>query len=104
MNRYSFQRRDFCCLLKILSKPLEKTLAKIYQVGNKIANKLREALKNLPQNTSETVQSETKTRRGTYISPEKRQQIIDELRLLQQYNNGKSKNNKSVRKYTKSTI
>ena len=27
-----------------------------------------------------------------YISPEEKQQIIDELRLVQQYNNGISKN------------
>ena len=37
-----------------------------------------------------------------YISPEKRQQITDDLSLVQQYNNGISKNNKFVRQNSKS--
>ena len=37
------------------------------------------------------------------LSPEKRQEIIDDLRLKSLYNNGISKNNKLVRKYTIST-
>ena len=47
-------------------------------------------------NTSEAIESKTEIPREIYISPEERQQIIDELRLKQQYNNGLSKNNKSV--------
>ena len=39
-----------------------------------------------------------------YISLEKRQQIIDGLRLVKQYNSGISKNNKFARQYTKSTV
>ena len=39
-----------------------------------------------------------------HISPEKRQQIINELRLVKQYNSGISKNNKFARQYTKSTV
>ena len=39
-----------------------------------------------------------------YISPEKRQQIIDGLRLVKQYNSGISKNNKFARQYTKATV
>ena len=38
-----------------------------------------------------------------YISPEKRQQIIDVLRLVYN-NNGISKNNKFARQYVKSTV
>ena len=38
-----------------------------------------------------------------YISPEKTQQIIDDLRLIQ-CNNGISKTNKSARQWAKSTI
>ena len=34
-----------------------------------------------------------------YISPEKTQQIVDGLRLVQQYNNGIPKNNKFVRQH-----
>ena len=41
------------------------------------------SLKKLPQNTSETVESETKIPRKRYISPEKRHKIIDELKLIQ---------------------
>ena len=47
-------------------------------IGNKIANKIT---KKSPQNTSETVESETKIPNKRYISLEKRQQIIDELTL-----------------------
>ena len=38
-----------------------------------------------------------------YISPEERQKIIDKWRLIQQYSNGISKNNKLFRQYTKTT-
>ena len=38
-----------------------------------------------------------------YKSPEERLKIIDDLRLISQYNNGITKNNKFVRQYTKST-
>ena len=37
-----------------------------------------------------------------YISPEGRQQIIDELRLLSRHNNGIQKNSKFVKKCIKS--
>ena len=40
----------------------------------------------------------------TSVSPDERQQILDELRLVQQYNNGISKNSKFVRRCIKSTI
>ena len=39
-----------------------------------------------------------------YTSPEERQQIINELRLAQQYNNGISKNSKFVRQCIESAI
>ena len=58
--------------LKLLQKEQPK-------IGNKIANKIT---KKSPQNTSETVESETKIRKEKYMSPEKRKQIIDELRLI----------------------
>ena len=37
-----------------------------------------------------------------YMSPEKRQEIIVDFRLKLQYNNGISKHNNLVRKYTRS--
>ena len=38
-----------------------------------------------------------------YIFPEKRKRIIDQLRLVLQYNHRMSNNNKFVRQYIKST-
>ena len=38
--------------------------------------------KKSPQNTSEALESETELPKERYISPEERQQIIDELRLI----------------------
>ena len=57
--------------------------------------------KNLQQNNSETVTNEhdKEIPKERYISPEERQNIIDELKL-KQYNNRISKNNKSFKKFT----
>ena len=73
--------------------------------GNKIANKIRKVSKNSQQNNLEIVinDNDKEMPKERYMSPEKRQDIIDDLRLKYQYNNGVSKNNKLVRKYTKST-
>ena len=46
---------------------------------NKVANDIP---KKSPQNTSETVESETEMLKKRYIYAEERQQIIDELRLI----------------------
>ena len=46
---------------------------------NKVANEIP---KKSPQNTSETVESETEMLKKRYIYAEERQQIIDELRLI----------------------
>ena len=52
-------------------------------VGNKIADKItsisKTSIKNLPTIDEDT---ELSTRKKRYISPEERQQIIDELRLI----------------------
>ena len=63
--------------------------------------KLRKFQKNLQQNNSETVTKEQDKEipKERYISPEVRQEIIDELRL-KQYNNGISKKSKSFKKFT----
>ena len=73
--------------------------------GNKIANKIRKVSKNSQQNNLEIVinDNDKEMPKGRYMSPDKRQDIIDDLRLKYQYNNEVSKNNKLVRKYTKST-
>ena len=51
--------------------------------GNKIAKRITRVLKNLQQNNLETVTNEhdKEIRQERYISPEKAQQIIDDLRL-----------------------
>ena len=51
--------------------------------GNKIANKITKVPKNSQENNSETVLNEyhKEIPKGRYISPEERQEIIDELRL-----------------------
>ena len=51
-------------------------------IGNKIANKITGVSKTLQQNNSETVTKEhdKKIPKERYLSPEDRQEIIDELR------------------------
>ena len=51
-----------------------------------------------------TEENEIEMPKEKHISPEKRQQIVNELRLVKQYNSGISKNNKFARQYTKSTV
>ena len=52
-------------------------------IGNKITNKITKVTKSSPQNNSEVVTNEhdKELPKGSYISPEKRQKIIDELTL-----------------------
>ena len=59
-------------------------------IGNKIADKITNISRASPQNSSETVTNERKNielnreiPRKIYISQEKRDQIIDDLRLIQ---------------------
>ena len=54
-------------------------------IGNIIANRITKVLKNYQQNNSETVTNEhdKETSKDRYISPEERQESIDELRLKQ---------------------
>ena len=60
--------------------------------------------KELPNDEKKEEDVEITTHNKRYISPEERQQIIDELKLVKQYNNGISKNSKFVRQCIKSTI
>ena len=69
-------------------------------IGNKIADKITSVSKISTrelQNNETEVDVERATPKKRYISPKERQQIIDELRLVLQYNNGISKINKLVR-------
>ena len=53
-------------------------------VGNKIANKITKISKTSQQNNSETVTNENDKEipKERYKSPEERQKIIDDLRLI----------------------
>ena len=53
-------------------------------IGNKIANRITKVSKNSQQNNSETVTNENDKEipKERYISPEERQKIIDDLRLI----------------------
>ena len=75
-------------------------------IGNNVADKITKVSRKLPQNNSETVKNDhnKQTPKERYISPEERQKIIDDMRLIYLYNNGILKGNKFVRQYTKSTI
>ena len=65
-------------------------------IGNKIADKIASVSKKSAKELSND-KTEVDKRKKRYISPEERQQIIDELRLVKQYNNRISKNSKFVR-------
>ena len=72
-------------IVKNLSKDLHGKYSPgmLAMFGNKIANKIMRVSKNPQQNNSETVTNEhdQKMPKERYISPEERQEIIDDLRL-----------------------
>ena len=66
--------------LKLLNKAIQKTAEAIGDlISNKIANNIRKVSKSSPQNNSER---ETEILKERYISPEKRQQVIEEPRSI----------------------
>ena len=75
--------------LKLLQKSNSKTAKATGDlIGNKIADKITKVSRGSPQNTSETVESEIENTwfsreipKESYISLEKRQQIVNDLRL-----------------------
>ena len=70
--------------LKTASKRAIQKSAKVTGdlIGNKIANKITSASRELhSKNNSKTDENELDIPKERYVSPEKRQQIIDELRL-----------------------
>ena len=60
-------------------------------IGNKIADKItsisKKSNKDLPNNDEKEEDMEITTHKKRYISPEERQRIIDELRLVPKINN-----------------
>ena len=75
-------------------------------IGNKIAYKITSVSTDLHSKKSpkQLQNDEMEAPKKRYMTPEERQQIIDEIRLLQQYNNGIWKSSKFVRQCIKSTI
>ena len=64
---------------------IQKTAeATVDLIGNKIAEKITKVSKTSQQNNSETVTNEhdKEIPKERYISPEERQKIIDDLRLI----------------------
>ena len=86
MTRYLVQPRDAVPSRGAIHKAAQAT-------GDLILNKINKITKTLPQNSSETVESETEISKERYISTKKRKQIIDDLRLTQSYNNQIKKEN-----------
>ena len=82
--------------IKIASKIAIQKTAKATGdlIGDKIADEIVKVSRTSPQNSLVAVESET----------EKRQPIINDLRLMQHYNNGISNNSNFVRKDAKSNI
>ena len=70
-------------------------------IGNKIANKKSETLKIRNRIIQKQLEINMiipkEILKEKYISPEERKKVIDNLRLIQYYNNGISKNNKFIR-------
>ena len=113
-NKYSPKRFDTAKksttdAIKTASKrAIQKTAeATSDLIGNKIADKItsvsKKSNKKLPNNETEE-DIEITIHKKRYISPEERQQIINELRLVQYYKNGITKNIKFVRQCIKSNI
>ena len=90
LHKYSHAKNVQQIHLQLLQKTLEATDDLI---GNKIANKIKKVAKISQQNYSETVanNNDKEIPKERYLSPEERQEFIDELGL-KYCNNGISKN------------
>ena len=101
-NRLDHAKRSAADALKTSSKRvIQKTAETTGDLtGNKIANRITKVSKNSQEINSETVTNEhdEEIPNEKYISPEERQEIIDELKLKLKYNNKISENNKSFKK------
>ena len=86
-SKYSQKRLDYAAQsstdgIKIASKKKNWKTAEATEdlIGNKIGDKVTRVSKASRQNNSET--NDKEILRARYISPEKRQQIINDLRLI----------------------
>ena len=99
-NKYSQKLLDIAkksttdAIKKASKRAIQKTAEATGDlIGNKIADKItsvskKKSTKGLPNDDKTEEDNEITTHKKRYISPEERQQIIDELRLVKQYNNG----------------
>ena len=96
-DKINLMRSDNENLMRI-SKKTAKATGDL--IGNKIAGRITKISKKSQQNNSETVTNnyDKDIPKEGYISPEERQEIIDELGL-KQYNNGITKNYNSFKKF-----
>ena len=87
-NKITFKIKIGYCLVqlktsskRVIQKTAEATDALI---GNKIADKVSKVSKTLPQNNSETITNEhdKELLKERYISPEEREEIVHEVRLI----------------------
>ena len=83
---FDYAKQSATDALKTTSKQaIQKTIEGTGDlIGNKIANRITKVSKTSPQNNSETVTNEhdKEIPKERYISPEERQTIIDDLRLI----------------------
>ena len=89
-KRFPSARKSTTDAIKASSK---KTIQKIVEaacdlIGNKIADEITNVSKKSSRELHSQNEDEIEIPKEKYISPEKRQQIIDELRLAQYNNNG----------------
>ena len=118
--------KNFLIVLKKSTTDAIKTTAEATGdlIGNKIADKITSILNKKSSNNDDAEENvEITTHKKRYVSPEERQQIIDELRLVPKnywclfnsiclkntncfamYKNGIPKNSELVRQCIKSTI
>ena len=78
---FNHDKQSATDVLKTTSKKVIEVTGNL--IGNKIANRITGVSKNSQQNNSKTVTNEhdKEIPKERYVSPEKRQKIIDDLRL-----------------------
>ena len=98
---FDYAKQSATDSLKTTSKRVIPKIAEATSdlIGNTITNKITKVSKHSQQNNSEIVTNlnDKEIPKERYISAEKKQETTDDLRLIQQYNNGISKNDKFFR-------
>ena len=74
--------KNFLIVLKVYDRCNKNCFKKSGLIGNEIADKIDSFSKKSSQNVLKTDENELEIPKERYISPEKRQKIIDEIRLV----------------------